>query len=300
MDKTPARPHSVRMTIEDGFPGQRLHTIPRPQVQRALTQPGTSHLLVTDCGYFPEARAHGIFRPLGIDQAIVMVCVRGAGWCEIAGSRHEIRAGQVLVIPPGVPHSYGAAREEPWTLWWVHVMGRDLGDLLRGAAFTAEQPVRTLTDTFRTTSLVEEIVDWIEHDTTSRSVLAASGAAWHLIALLSTQLHPTSTRMELIDNARAHLREHIDKKVRVQDLAKMAGLSASRFAQLFREQVGVPVLQYQTRMRMARARELLDTTELAVSAIAQRVGYDDPFYFSRQFRSVHGITALQYRRQQKG
>lgn len=47
--------------------------------------------------------------------------------------------------------------------------------------------------------------------------------------------------------------------------------------------------------RMSRAREVLDMTALPVSLVARGVGYDDPFYFSRVFRRVHGLTPRDYR-----
>jgi AraC family transcriptional regulator, arabinose operon regulatory protein len=51
---------------------------------------------------------------------------------------------------------------------------------------------------------------------------------------------------------------------------------------------------------MSRARELLDTTDLPINAVARVVGYRDPFYFARHFRAGHGMTASQYRKQRKG
>ena len=46
---------------------------------------------------------------------------------------------------------------------------------------------------------------------------------------------------------------------------------------------------------LARASELLVTTDMPVSEIAQSVGYADPFYFSRQFRSVRGCSPTRFR-----
>jgi AraC family transcriptional regulator of arabinose operon len=50
---------------------------------------------------------------------------------------------------------------------------------------------------------------------------------------------------------------------------------------------------------MARARELLDTTELHVAEIGREVGYADPFYFSRQFSRVHCMSPSDYRLHRK-
>ncbi|RLP83389.1 AraC family transcriptional regulator [Mycetocola lacteus] len=89
-------------------------------------------------------------------------------------------------------------------------------------------------------------------------------------------------------------------RISVPDLAAMASLSASHFSALFRKQMGYPVLQYQTMLRMGRARELLDTTGSTVAAIAAEVGYPDALYFTRQFKKLHGATPREYRDQHKG
>jgi AraC family transcriptional regulator of arabinose operon len=288
------------VTIEHGFPGERLHVLPRPRVAQALAEPGVGHLVVTDCGYFPEARAHGIERRTAVPQAIVIACVRGRGWCRIGEGLHPVGPGQVLVIPPDTPHSYGAEQDDPWTLWWLHVAGKDLAEFLRIAHLTTEQPVRTLVDTFRIIALMEAAANSISRDSSTTSLLAASGAAWHLMALLASSRTTRGTRAYVIEEAKEYLRNHLDKRVTVEGLASMANMSSSHFAALFRRNVGMPILQYQTQLRMARARELLDTTEIAVSAVAEQSGYADPYYFSRQFKSIHGTTPLGYRNLAKG
>ena len=75
----------------------------------------------------------------------------------------------------------------------------------------------------------------------------------------------------------------------------MVGLSSSQFAAVFREHAGVPPLRYQTNLRMAMARDLLDGTDRSVAAIAVECGYEDALYFSRQFARVHGLSPSAYR-----
>jgi AraC-like DNA-binding protein len=288
------------MSIAEGFPGQRLLVLPRPRIREALEQPGIAHLLVTDCGYFPEARAHRITRAIPIGQAVILICAAGRGWCRVADVTHPVAAGQAVVIPPGVPHSYGSDRDDPWTLWFVHVDGQGLDAVLAACGMTEVSPVRTVADMYRVVSLMEEVVGKMEHDVSASSLLAASGAAWHMLTLLAALTSEDDRRAGVIEDARDYLRGHIAERISVASLAQKAQLSPSHFAALFKRQVGFPVLKYQTQLRMSRARELLDTTDQSVGSIARQVGYDDAFYFSRQFRTVHGTSALGYRAQHKG
>ena len=288
------------MLLEDGFPGQRLLVMPRPRVRDALSRPGTSHLVVTDAGYFPEARAHSMTRPDGVDQSVVLVCTRGSGWCDVAGVRQEVRSGQVVIVPPGTPHAYGADDDTPWTLWWLHVAGQDLSEFLRVAGVRASAPVRELSDVYRVVALVEEVVRAMERDQTFASALAASGAAWHLMALLSSERIAGAPRVSIVGQAQDYLRQHVTERVSIDELAAMARLSPSHFATRFRRETGSTPLKYQTQLRMARARELLDTTDLPVGTVSEQVGYLDPFYFARQFRAIHGVTPTAYRGQRKG
>jgi AraC-like DNA-binding protein len=239
-------------------------------------------------------------RPDGVDQCVVLVCTRGSGWCEVAGVRHPVRAGQVVIVPPGVAHAYGADDATPWTLWWLHVAGHDLAEFLRVAGVRASAPVRELSDVYRIVALVEEVVQAMERDQTFASALAASGAAWHLMALVSSERTAGAPRVSAVGQAQEYLRQHVTERVSVDELAAMARLSPSHFATRFRRETGVTPLRYQTQLRMARARELLDTTDSPVGLVADRVGYADPFYFARQFKAVHGVSPTAYRSQRKG
>jgi len=292
--------HDGNMSVRDGFTGQRLVVLPRPLIRAALGRPGTARLLVTDCGYFPEARAHGRTREVPLAAAVVLVCVKGRGWCRIGGTSHEVRAGDVAVIPAGVTHAYGTDAQEPWTLWWLHVEGADVAEILAAAGMTKTAPVRQLDTVYRMVALVQEILDRLEKDLGDSSLLASSGAAWHLLTLLSSGSTASSPQGAAVERATNYLRAHLGAAVSVAELAEVAQLSQSHFAALFKQQHGLPVHQFATQLRMAKARELLDTTTLPVARIAAAVGYPDAFYFSRQFRAVHGTTALRYRAQQKG
>jgi AraC-like DNA-binding protein len=82
----------------------------------------------------------------------------------------------------------------------------------------------------------------------------------------------------------------------VADLAADASLSRAAFARRFRHEVGEPPLLHLTRWRMALAADLLRAEpRLPISAVAERVGYSDPFGFSAAFRRVRGTTPSAHR-----
>ncbi|TNM63164.1 helix-turn-helix domain-containing protein [Streptomyces sp. NP160] len=289
------------MTLESGFPGERISVLPRPRLRAAKTDPLTAQLLVSDAGYFPRAASHLRVRPRGSEQAIIIVCTSGTGWCELPGGEVVLQPGHALVLPAGTPHRYGADTHDPWTVWWLHLTGTAVPDLLSAADVGADGAVLVVSDVSRAVALVNEALSALERDDSPSSLQLASGAAWHLLARLAAGRHARAAgRVDPVQVAIAHLQDAYASDESVSRMAARVGLSVSHFSTLFRKAAGCGPREYQTRLRMNRSRELLDTTDLSVAAVARAVGYEDPFYFSRQFRKVHGTTASEYRDRAKG
>ncbi|MFI2363333.1 helix-turn-helix domain-containing protein [Promicromonospora sp. NPDC019610] len=281
--------------LGEGFPGQRMRVLPEPLVAHARTQPATAQLLVTDVGFFPRAVRHTRTRPHGAPQHIVLVCAAGSGSCSMPSGVHQVGAGSALVIPAGTTHRYQADRFDPWTIWWMHVTGSAVGGLFEAMDVTVQRPVVRLGDASRVVALIDTVLRRMERDETASSLVAAAGAAWHALALIAAGRSTAAERSAPIESTLEFLRANIAERVSVTELASMAGLSTSHYAGLFRRATGFGVLEYQTRLRMASARELLDTTDRPIGSVARQVGYPDPLYFSRQFRKIHSVSPSEYR-----
>lgn len=76
--------------------------------------------------------------------------------------------------------------------------------------------------------------------------------------------------------AQDHLREHLDSPTSITELATLAGMSTSHFSALFKKAAGMSAVEYVKRLRSARARELLITTDASIADIARAVGYLTP------------------------
>ena len=301
MDESMIDEPAVATRLREGFPGQRMRVLPRPLVAEALRAPTTNQILVTDVGYYPKASSHGRSRTMGAKQNIVIVCAAGRGTCVVPNGSHAVRAGQAVIIPAGLAHRYEADSADPWTIWWMHVVGRGVDELFATIGVGVDQPVLGLRDPPRVISLIDTIINRMERDETMSSLIAASGAAWHALTLLAADRRAVGREhADPVQVTIEHLRANVSTRISVSELASMAGLSSSHFSTLFHEATGYGTLEYQTRLRMGLARGLLDTTERTITSIARQVGYDDPLYFSRQFRKIHGASPSEYRLHEKG
>jgi transcriptional regulator GlxA family with amidase domain len=86
------------------------------------------------------------------------------------------------------------------------------------------------------------------------------------------------------------LQRRLAEPVSVAALARVVNLSESRFRALFAAQTGMAPGQYLQRLRLRRARMLLERTFLSVKEVMALVGYNDPSHFSRDFRREHGAA----------
>lgn len=280
------------------FPGQRVCVVPRPQVDAALRQPATRQLTVVDAGYYPRARGHRRERERGTRDLVVLLCGEGEGELVVGDERYELRASHYAVLPAFVPHRYRSSAEEPWSIWWVHLRGADIGDLTR-MLMPDGRAVTRLHSADRAVAAFDELLGLLERRLSPAHILASSGMAWQLLTRLAADRSMPADRSPL-ERAMRLLEERVDGTFRVDEVAAIVGLSASHLSALFRAATGGGPLHFHTGVKMARARELLDSTTLGIAEVAARVGYVDALYFSRQFRRHHGASPSEYRAQAKG
>jgi AraC-like DNA-binding protein len=104
-----------------------------------------------------------------------------------------------------------------------------------------------------------------------------------------------SEAVRKIEQSIAYMLRHLDEPLQVATLAARASISPSHFFALFKRQIGCAPIDYFIRLRMQHACRLLDETVLSVKEVSATLGYDDPFYFSRIFKSVNHVAPSEYR-----
>jgi len=283
-----------------GFAGQHQIMLSEEVIQAALREKPLLHgLIAAGAGYFPKAAGHLRRRPEGIDHVILIYCVKGGGWCEIGGHLHTVRAGDLLVLPPAVAHTYGAHVSTPWTIHWAHAAGANLREYLSELAVSAQAPLVWMGEDLELARLFNEVVKALEHGFSFRDLLHASHTLAHLLAMMIRHRHErnrdTSDAVQKVAQGIIYMSEHLDQPLRVSALSALANLSPAHFAVLFKQQTGCSPRDYLHLLRIHRACQLLRSSALSVKEIAARLGYQDQFHFSRQFKAFQGVSPSDYR-----
>ncbi|GEK34405.1 helix-turn-helix transcriptional regulator [Kurthia sibirica] len=110
------------------------------------------------------------------------------------------------------------------------------------------------------------------------------------------QLQATVETMDLIIK---YIQENYTDKINVTKIAHKYNLERRRLAYLFEKHTGLSPNTYITEYRISKAKILLERAELSIAEVAERVGYDDCFYFSRVFKKQTGQSPSIYRRKQQ-
>ena len=104
-----------------------------------------------------------------------------------------------------------------------------------------------------------------------------------------------SRKITQITPAINYIDANYDKHITLAEVAEVSHMSISRLAHIFKEQMGVTVIDYLTSVRIERAKQLLLATEQNCTEICFQTGYNNQSYFTRTFKELVGTTPLRFR-----
>ncbi|MBD3922608.1 response regulator [Paenibacillus sp. PR3] len=105
------------------------------------------------------------------------------------------------------------------------------------------------------------------------------------------------TLSPLVRRAKQFLQEHYsDSELTLESMADALQASPVYVSRLLKQELGMTFVGYLTQLRMKKAVQLLNGTELSINEIAERVGYDTQHYFSTAFKKMNGVSPIQYRK----
>jgi AraC family transcriptional regulator of arabinose operon len=288
----------------DGFEGQKLIVVPKKIVTGFLTKDTiTKQIHITDIGYYPKADNHYVERPSGISQYIIIYCTEGFGWVEINKKKLQVSPSQFIAIPANIPHKYGANKEKPWTIYWVHFKGDMARTVFDLVLKNSENYKPYLSFTEDRIKLFENIYFNLERGYNFESLRYVNMIFYHFLTSLIYEDKFNYSNYELnpgiLEQVILHMQKNITKHIRLEDFANLANLSISHFSALFKAETGYAPIEYFNHLKVQKACQYLSFTEMPVKNIALDLGVEDPYYFSRMFSKLMGMSPNDYRKKMR-
>ncbi|HYD84123.1 MAG TPA: AraC family transcriptional regulator [Opitutus sp.] len=245
----------------------------------------------------------------------------GRGWQYIGSEKLERNSGDIILLGPGLPH-YGMHLDWPQrhsVVYFLPTVVFEMGPEGDGARvlerFTLPQPIRRriLRPPLELRAKLEAVFDDLQNEFDGSAVCREFRLRSLLAEILSSILRwddrfhrDTATDRQAvnwvqIEKALRYIQEHYTEAIYVQDVARAAGLGASRLQTMFREALGISCMQYLLSFRVSHAAASLCQPGARVADVAMATGFDALSNFNTAFRRAMGMSPTEYiRRRQHG
>ncbi len=290
------------LKIKDGFSGELQINIPREVVVKQLRkQEFLNNLFITHIGFFPNAKFHYRERPYGCADNILIYCVDGKGHYQTEKENYILQSNQFFILPSGKFHIYQADLRNPWSIYWVHFSGNMVKSLNKW--MNIDEFSKPTSITYDKT-IVDQWADMyyaLESGFTENNLAFANLCLYRFLTFFLCQPNRNAyvRKENPVSESIAYMKSNIDKLLSVENLAAKMNCSSSHFTSIFKKATGVSPIEYFIKLKIHYACQLLSQTNLRISEVSNKLGYDDSFYFSRLFKKMTEKSPKDYRQSVK-
>jgi AraC-like DNA-binding protein len=286
---------------KEGFAGQRAIIIPRKILsQQCSNDEITGGGYITDLGYYPRARFHYRKRQHGIDQNILIYCIEGSGWVQIGDEKYIISSGDFFIVPQKIPHSYAANEDHEWTIYWIHYKGKVFDAISNLIVKELNGYKGSISFSSKRVELFEEIYSNLERGYSIENLYYANMCSWYYLSsfLFKNKFSVTApvVNKDVSGIAIDFMQNHLNQILTLTEIAQSVNLSVSHFAAIFHKRTGFAPIEYFNHLKIQKATQYLQFTKDRVKEIANNLGIEDSYYFSRLFKKLMGISPNEYRK----
>lgn len=223
------------------------------------------------------------------------------------GQVWEILPGEAVCVSSGLRHLFENRQVGTNVSKWSHII-LCIGEGVNAASVLDLTLRLTGPEADRLGCINAELANATDESSGLTAMLAAMAkrrsVEMELVSLIfqaapSSKLRSFWRELERLTPVLSFIEANLDKPIRREELAKLAHLSPSRFANVFKAALGMAPGEYVLQLQLRQAQTQLITTDMPVAYIADRCGHPDPFHFSRVFKKYVGVSPAYYRERMK-
>lgn len=143
----------------------------------------------------------------------------------------------------------------------------------------------------------EKLVTYFQSDSPARFGYQNAILLEILMGLTEAKLEKqyNNPKESTISSILHYLNDHVSDPFHSDQISAAMNLNYKYLCDLFKKNTGTTIQQYHTMLKMKEAERYLKTTELTISEISEKLGYQDPLYFSNVFKKNHAISPKKFR-----
>lgn len=248
--------------------------------------------------YGPAARNHYLFHYI----------ISGTGTLMANDSNghtqtYQVRSGQGFMVFPGQINTYISDPNLPWEYVWVEFDGLRAKEVMDITGMSPDHPIYRARSKDLCQNMRDEMLYIAQH---------GDASPFHLIGhlyLFIDYFTQSSASMKLrqggrlrdfyIHEALVFIEHNFQNDITVEEISATCGLNRSYFGKIFKDTTGQSPQEFLMSYRMSKAAELLKLTTLSIADIGKAVGYENQLHFSRAFKTIYGISPLNWRKEHK-
>ncbi|NGZ74685.1 AraC family transcriptional regulator [Saccharibacillus alkalitolerans] len=247
----------------------------------------------------PKYRCLSSARP-DCGHVVFQYTLSGRGYLDIGGRTFALPKGHALMVKVSEEHCYyyreGSA--EPWEFVWINIRGDEANRIWDLILEKEGHVIRRAPDS----PLIQELWDIIrlidQEKVTDRYRLSVQAYRWLLTLMQSSrdaEKDIGALSVTTIEKCKRFIREHYASPLTLDLLAEHCGINKHYLCRLFQRSEQTTPLAYLKDRRIEAALTMLRTTELPVSRIGQKCGFESPSYFGKVFRQYMSMSPTEYR-----
>lgn len=213
-------------------------------------------------------------------------------------SNVQINPGDIIILPPGNGYAQSFYNGAELNYLWVHFTGGGVENALKELNISTFPIVNKTKEPNHLQTRFSRLFDcFLKNDSLMERDLSAS------LEKLLVEISRASGNFEKpktsLSKSVNYINNSYTSQIKIPDLAKMEGMSMTRYNLRFKEQFGIPPTKYIINLRVNMAKELLCSSSLTLSQISDACGYEDYNFFAKVFKSAVGVSPKQYRTKNK-
>ena len=247
----------------------------------------------------PSAYYFDYFKGRVLSEYQIVYIANGSGYFEANGlKQHRVSAGDILLLYPGIWHTFKPNSETGWEEYWIGFAGNYAKYLLELSCFNPQNPVLKVgfndefLQTFAKLVVATESNDSVNKNLASFLTIQLLGIVYS--SALSNQKVRSFKEVQIY-KAVDLINQKWDTSIDFKEIASNLNMSYISFRKSFKDILGIPPSQYLIMLKVRKAARLLQDTEFPIKEVAHKSGFESLYYFSRIFKQKLKKTPTEFR-----